>query len=229
MKNKLIKKILFVYISFFIYNIANAKPAATTVYGDCNSSDPKKQFKSKTFIDTDNNGKADMVYTVWCNGKEGMSPVKVIIGNYPIDFDIEITSFSSIGNQISFTSDIISNGNVVGNEIKYLNNDTVYSTFTIQGINKDYNEELKQLVESIEVNYNTKLNIIEVENPQLLNKKIIVKLYNNKTKVISNTKLFEATEIKKVAFDFNNQNIKDFEIQVELIDERITISYPIVK
>jgi hypothetical protein len=126
-----------------------------TIYGDCNSSDEKKWFKSKTLIDGDNNGTYDTEVIKWCNDRITTRPYKgIMIGQPPLPFDPSNYAIHSL-DSLYFTennADLMfqfsikreENGPIVAIEYKGLANDTIFTTI-FEGVqNSEDFEFLKQ-------------------------------------------------------------------------------------
>ncbi len=127
---------------------------AKTIYGDCKSSDEKKWFKSKTIIDSDDDGKYDIEIIKWCNDKITTKPYKgSMISNPPIPFDPTIYSIHQL-DSIFFTEDYTDcmfqfhikdaeESPVIAIEYKELANDTIFTIIFSDLINPDNKENLK--------------------------------------------------------------------------------------
>lgn len=89
--------VLFLGNHFFCFSDVKK---SQTFYGDCSSSDKSKQYKSKTYIDVDKDGKWDHMRIVLCNNKARTAKAdKQIFVDNGYDFPY--------GNDISFESNII--------------------------------------------------------------------------------------------------------------------------
>lgn len=107
---------------------------AKTIGGNCNSSDKTKHFKTKTYIDTDDDGKDDYVVTRWCNDKITTTKLKIIFPNGPIDFNpsaipihqLDYVNFDEDDCQFGFLLREESDGPIIAVEQKPLDSDTCY-------------------------------------------------------------------------------------------------------
>ena len=126
---------IFVFIIAFIsssYQLYST--TAKTVYSDCNSNDVKLWYKSKTYIDIDNNGKWDYLLTRWFNDKisthkyscSDENPISDIEGKL---YQLNNFKYDANGNE-SFEFYIRNSVNspVIGIEEKSFSSDTVFFT-----------------------------------------------------------------------------------------------------
>lgn len=147
----MLKKFILIALLVFMYYNLICLPSKT-IYGDCNSSDEKKWYKSKTLIDSDNNGKYDTEIIKWCNDKISTLPYKgIMIGQPQLPFDPSNYSIHNL-DSLYFTennADLMfqfsikqeENGPIVAIEYKGLANDTIYTTL-FEGIQNSGDFEL---------------------------------------------------------------------------------------
>lgn len=128
---KRILALLFIFSFIFSYT-ATALYQVNTVYGDCQSQDASKQYKSKTYIDQDGDGKWDVVKTFWCNDKNSTSPYKKSIVILPPieELDHRLVQYNEVGENKSFIFELYDyiNNDLVAIETKLIDNDTVFCT-----------------------------------------------------------------------------------------------------
>jgi len=234
------KNVIFLlYIIIISSNLYSATKQPITVYGDCSSPDKEKWFKSKTYIDSNGDGKYDIVKTFWCNGKNSTAPYKpsFIINN--IDDKIHILDsydYDNINNleMYSFFIKDSLTGPIIAFEFKEFSSDTLECISFVPMFyfddGFDYRENDDYLKQQLYVIYKENQNMIIIQffkgnNEQTINMNILDE---------NNNSIRSFVLEKPANNEWNVRSIKlDFEIKsnysVVLTDNKNTRYQAIIK
>ncbi len=133
------------FIFFYLLGIQLGFAAtAKTIEGDCSSSDKSKQFKTKTYIDLDDDGSYDYLVTRWCNDVITKTKLKIIFPGGSGEFspaDVPIHQFDylnfeegSLDCQFAFLLREELDGPILAVEQKEFSNDTCFIYVLVDNI-----------------------------------------------------------------------------------------------
>jgi len=145
---------IFVIVYFLSFQFGFAA-TAKTIEGKCYSQNKADWFKTKTFIDLDDDGKWDYLITRWSNDKITKTPLKIIFPGNPTDFDatavpihhLDNIEFDEEGQDSQFTFFLREdqNGPILAIEQKIFTDDTCYIYVLADNMFREFDEATQKV------------------------------------------------------------------------------------